>query len=97
MRAPESVRNEALKRAIARKADTPEYVDECLRTAYVLEQSKKLPTPAEVFELLTGCPLELRDEPAAVDEPELSVDADWWAAEGDALTDAFEAALGWEA
>ncbi len=104
MRAPVSVRNEALKRAIARKADTPEYVDECLRTAYVLEQSSKLPSVSEVYELLTGEPLELPSHHEAIDEPPdaaveveaTPLDADWLVARGDALTDAILGALGLE-
>ncbi len=104
MRTPVSVRNEALKRAIARKADTPEYVDECLRTAYVLEQSSKLPPVSEVYELLTGEPLDLPSRLEGIGEPDAPLepdpgplDDDWLTAEGDALTDAFLGALGMEA
>lgn len=53
-RAPEPIREEALKRAEARGAQTTEYVEECLRTAYVLEQAPKLPPKFRPSPLVTA-------------------------------------------
>lgn len=87
---PEEVREATLWRAFHHRATTPAYVFKVLDSVQMLHVAGAIRLPAPAPE-----PTHATAED--VDEPELAVDADWWAAEGDALTDAFEAALGWEA
>ena len=87
----EDVREAALLRAFEKRARTPRYVLRCLESVRLLAMAPQLTAtvPSEPSEPAPP------DELAEVEPPVL--DADWLAAEGDALTDALFGALGWEA